>query len=606
MPSLRSLSTLGVLTLASLSPAAYALHTPFEALPGETVAALRFDFSPAAMDDIVNQTEAGSLFFSADKIAQYKDFLERFLTEDEKGQEFGAILGELGLEPTDLFPMLASHLGAALVIEPVADREPLPTFLVWAEMEEEAADNALGALLRATEDSESMHRIDESVGGLDIYRISAPEDGYSFLLARLENRLFFAIGMSPGVPVEEDEEMEDPLSPDPIYEAAELNVLGTFLQSQKDGGSTFLSNFYQDPGVAAARPQHESRAEILLDLVNLYDQIPAEEFQEIRKIGVDGFTRFALWNGLQGKVDHTVAVIGAPAPRTGIARLLDLESFNFEAAEWVPASVSQYSVMAIDIPNLFTIATDVARQFMPPEQLEQQLGMADAQLNGMFGVDIQTLLQSFGNRFHYIKYPSTLKDVQLGDQSMKMPVASQGMVIDFDREDILQSIFGMVGAMAANPQSGMTTVDEQGFTGIRIAAPQGEAVIAFGLGKIVYGMGEGTASRIFSNLNTPPEGEEALRFAPEFRETQALVDNQPGVMFGYTDGDKAMGEIQTAVEFFESVLPPDESDDGFDLGQELMALVPSEEELKGLFGAIGNRAEVNDHGLLIEGLTEMK
>lgn len=619
MISFRSFVLTAATTLA-ISPGAHALQPPLEALPPETLGVMRLDMSTETLDRLADTTRMGAAFLSEEKRAEYRAVFERFLEEDSLGQDFARSLGELGLEPEDLYPILTSQLGGAVVKTDFPEKASLLTVLVWAEMSGDAAHTTLEVVLEDVATEDHIQRIDEEIAGARVSRVRDTRDGTSYLLAVMENRVMFAMGfpsdMFADPSLEELEaQMDDDTEPsegpvlvlDADYEAAEMRVLGQFIQGQHSGGGGFLEGFYADPGVTAARPATPSRMELLLDLKGLMELIPPEQAQIAQALGLEQFSRLAMWNGLNAAGDATNIFLSAPAPRRGLARLFEVERFSFDPPEWIPANVRTYSAASVDFSLLLDVGVEIARKLVPPEMIEQRLGMTNQQLGAMFGIDLQGLMAAFGKRVHLLEFPMRMETMGTGDNTMEVPVSPQALVMDFERADILQAALTMMGApMASNPNSGMTLVDELGFQGIRMQSPQGAVVIAHGLGKLVVATGEGNASRIFSHLNNPPEGEDALRFAPGFR--AYLEENQPkpGILFSYADGAKSISEVSTAMEFLRGLLPPDQGEDDFDVIDELFGLIPSEEELEGLIGAIHSRAELNDQGLLLEGLTELK
>ncbi len=147
----------GIASVAA-SAALYAddLKTPFESLPSETVVAFRFDNSPEVLNTYVENTRLGQLLFSDAKIAEYKEFVEDLITQEDEAGNFVTELGEVGLELDDLYEMVGSHFGAAVVQQEVPDHLPMPTFLVWAEMGEGVAERAFGAVLDGSAENEEL------------------------------------------------------------------------------------------------------------------------------------------------------------------------------------------------------------------------------------------------------------------------------------------------------------------------------------------------------------------------------------------------------------------------------------------------------------------
>ncbi|MDQ8182055.1 hypothetical protein [Pelagicoccus sp. SDUM812005] len=577
------------------------LRSPFESLPAETVAAFRFDNSPETLDQYVENTKLGRLLFSDAKIAEYKDFIEDLIeAEDEEGN-FLSKLGEVGLELDDLYEMVGSHFGAAVVQQEVPDHMAMPTFLVWAEMRDGVAERAFSAVLEGSTENENIERTDLELPGGPGARIKNLTDGSSFLVAQLENRFFFAIGnvMEPITSMEEAK----------VFENAELEALGRFLAAQQEGGGDFLSTFYADSGVSAVRPDYPTRLEVLGDVKTLFGFLPPQNRQAFEMMEFDAFTKLGIWSGFVDMQERSTIFLGAPAPRSGIATLLENEFFEFQPPMWVPSNVNAYTVASFDMNKLYAFAIDMAKKFMPPEQVEQQVAMANGQLQMMLQADIPTLMSAFGKRIHVLEYPMEVVTMDNPDGiSVDLPRASQAMVMDFTRPEILQAGMAMMAGMAQNPESGMELVDEQGFSGIRTSDPtQGVITIAHGKGKLVFAVGsEETSSRIFSTLTNLPEGEAALANSSEFRSFIAEANVKPGTLFSYSRGEEILKSLVPVFKSLANTMRMTAGEDAAELMERAIGLFPSEEELDGLLGVTFSRMYHNESGIILEGSNQYK
>ncbi len=577
------------------------LHSPFESLPAETIAAFRFDNSPEVLDEYVENTRIGQLLLSEEKISQYKGFIEELIESKDEGGNFVSKLGEVGLEIDDLYEMIGSHIGAAVVQQPVPDHLPMPTFLVWAEMSDGVAERAYNAVLEGSSENEEIERTDLELPGGPGARIRNTTDGSSFLVAQLGNRFFFALGnvMEPITSMEEAE----------VFENAELDALGQFLAAQLEGGSDFLTSFYADSGVSEVRPDYPTRLEILGDVPELLGFLPPQNRQIVQALEFDKFTKLALWSGFVDMEERSTVFIGAPAPRSGFASLMENEFFEFQPPAWVPANVNGYTVASFDMNKLYDFALDIAKKFMPPEQVEQQVSMANGQLQMMLQADIPTLMSAFGQRIHVLEYPIEMVSMDTGDgNSIDIPRTSQAMVMDFTRPDILQAGMAMMGGMAQNPAAGIELVDEQGFVGVRMADPaQGVVTIAHGMGKLVLAIGsEQTSSRIFSTLTNLPEGEDALANSGEFRQFMASSNVKPGALFSYSRGEEVLKNVVPVLKSAAASMRANAPGDSAELMDKVIDLFPSEEELEGLLGITFSRMYHNESGIILEGYNQYK
>lgn len=592
----------GVASIAAFATSSFAaLNSPFESLPAETIAAFRFDNSPETLDQYVENTKMGQLLFSEEKIAEYKAFIEQLIESEEKGGNFIQKLGEVGLELDDLYEMLSSHIGGAVVDHEVPGHLSMPTVFVWAEMGDGVAERAFRAVLEGSAENENIERTDLELPGGPGARIRNLSDGSSFLVAQLENRFLFAIG-----------NVREPISDmdaAKVFEEAELEALGQFMTAQIGSGGEFLGNYYSDAGVSSVRPSFEPRLELLGDVQALLNFVPPQNRQAFEAVNINAFTKVGVWSGFVDMEERSVLFLGAPAPREGIAKLFENEFFEFQPPAWVPSSVNTYTSASFDMMKLYDFALETAKKFMPPEQVEQQVAMGNSQLQMTLQTDIPTLLSSFGNRIHMVEYPIEIVSMDVGEgNSVDIPQSSQVMVMDFSRPEILQAGMAMVSAMAQNPASGIQIVDEMGFSGIRAKQPgQGSVTIAHGLGKLVVAVGsEGTSSRIFSTLSTLPEGEDALANDPSLREYMADSGVKPGMLFSYSQGDKMLKNLIPVFKSVSSNMRLASAGENAELMEELFELLPSEEELEGLLGIAFSRMYYNEAGIVLEGINQYK
>ncbi|MDQ8200327.1 hypothetical protein QEH56_19340 [Pelagicoccus enzymogenes] len=592
----------GLVSLAATAALSAAdLNSPFESLPAETLAAFRFDNSPETLDQYVDNTRLGQLLFSEAKIAEYKSFIEDLIESEDEGGNFISRLGEVGLELDDLYRMVGSHFGAAVVNQEVPEHLPMPTFLVWAEMGEGVAERAFTAVLEGSIENEEIERTDLELPGGPGARIKNLTDGSSFLVSQLGNRFFFAIGnvMQPITSMDEAK----------VFENAELEALGQFMAAQQEGGGEFLTRFYADSGIGEVRPDYPTRLELLGDLGAVFDFIPPQNRQLFEALEFDAFTKLGVWSGFVDMQERSTIFVGSPTPRSGIATLLENEFFEFQPPEWVPSNVNAYTVAAFDMNKVYDFALDMAKKFMPPEQVEQQLAMANGQLQMTLQSDIPTLMSAFGKRIHVLEYPIEVVSMENPNgTSLDLPRASQAMVMDFTRPEILQAGMAMIAGMAQNPAAGIELVDEQGFAGVRVQDPaQGVVTIAHGMGKLVFAVGsEETSSRIFSALTNPPQGENALVNSSEFRSFIADANVKPGVLFSYSRGEEILKNLVPVFKSLGTSMRATAGEDAAGLMERAIALFPSEEELDGLLGITFSRMYHNDHGIILEGSNQYK
>lgn len=574
------------------------LKSPFESLPAETEVAVRFDNSAATRKEYVDSTKLGKLLFSDDKIEEYKAFIDQLIEGDEDAAKFVSGLEAIGLDLEDLYGMLSSHIGAALVKQPVEGFSPMPTLVLWAEMEQDVVDEAYSSILATAAEKETVERIDQDLSGVTGSRIRNAERGDSFLTVKLENRFILAIGFPVDV-VTTKEEAE-------VFEDAEWEVLGAFVQAQQENGGEFLNSFYSAPGISAIRPDFNARLEALGDLTKLIDYIPAKSAQAVQLLNLRQFENFAAWSGLSGMTEKSVMFIGVPAPRSGLGTMIEAEVFDFSPPAWVPSAVNSYSSFSFDFAKLYEVAIGIAKGAMPPAMVDQQVAGANEKLQAALQIDLDTLFASFGGRMHIVEYPMETVTMNVGENTVDVPRSPSAFVIDFARSDILQKAVALANLIASNPQSGIQILDEQGFEGIRMQSQNGAVTIAHGQGKVIFSVGETAASRVFALLNNPPEGDDALVNNSDYRSFIADHNPKPGIGFSYSKGDNMLKNLTPVFKGFSNAMANATEEKDALLLESLLELLPSEEELEGLLGSVFTRVHYDESGLIIEGTNEYK
>lgn len=581
--------------LAAPLAAAADLYTPFEALPAETFIAFRVDNSAETRERYQRETEAGRMLLSDERIARFKAALRRALNETEQGKSFEESLHEIGLGLEDLYAMLSSSLGGAVVAQAVPGAPDMPTVLLWADMEDGVAEKLIAAIRSAAENKEAIEREDLEFAGADGSRIRNNVTGDSFLVAELGGRAFFAIGF----PMESMADPEQSLK----FEEAEASTLGHFIHAQSAGDGGFLSRFYGDPGVASVRPDFEPQVEALGDLRKLMEFAPPENQAMIEAFELAQLDKLAIWSGLSEGQAKSLVFLGAPAPRSGIVKLMEQQPFSLRPPAWVPSTVRGYAAFSIDARQVFQTFVDIAKKLTAPDVVEMQLDQANQQLRETLQTDLDAIISSIGGRVHVLTFPTRLSEMPLGEGAVAAPQSPQAIVADFADTEILQSAFNMAAAMGSEA---IQTFEEQGFTGVRAPQPDGEVAFAFGLGKLVFAKGDGLASQVFSTLSNPPVGEGALLNDPEFRRFLESADPSPAAGFTYENGAKAWENLDATIDFLVSVIKSSVSEDASAIVDEFRQIVPEEDELKELIGFVFARVYTTDAGLVVEGASEYR
>lgn len=533
----------------------------------------------------------GELLLSPERIEGYKDYIQTLSEEDEEFAGFVLELEEIGLALEDIYAMISSKMGAAITKAEGALGEPYPVFYLWADMEPDMAEKAFETLLETTGNSEDLTREDQEIAGIFATRIRDNNDGSSAIFSRVDNRFLFLIGL----PTQEADYQQAE-----YYEEKEIEEMGTFIQAQIDSGGEFMQNFLASAGVEEVAPTGQIDLQILGDVPQILEMIPQLNSQQIEAFNLQAITKLAIWSTFEEQIQKTTVFMAASEPREGLISLIDQEPFYFEAPSWVPTESLSFSSTSLDFEKMLGLGLNAMGYFMPQQVLDQRMDQANAQLEAMLQTDISSIIGSFGNRIHTLEFPIEFIETELGTGGMTVPQESKAFIVDFDNPEILAKTLEMIAPMAAQQEenpNGMKILHEQDFHGVRTVIGLQESTIAYGKGKLVFTQGKGTDSRVFSLLNNPPSGAEALVNDSEFREALEKFATEEGISFGYADGDRIMSSIVPIFSWMMQNLS--EQAEGDNQGQldDLIALFPTAEEFEGLLGTIITRTFTTSDGL---------
>ena len=232
--------------------------------------------------------------------------------------------------------------------------------------------------------------------------------------------------------------------------------------------------------------------------------------------------------------------------------------------------------------------------------INQQIGEIEEQLQNALQTDLASLLASFGKRIYTIDFPINFIDHPTSQDGSTIPQESKAIITEFENTEILARALAMAAPFANQQQPGvpgMEIFEEMGFNGIRISIAGVESTFSYGKNKFVVTQGQGTASRVFSLLNNPPEGSDALVNNEVFRNAVDQYSSEKGLSFTYADGDKLLSNLIPIVTWaFQQGTKSVAGDDMQDI-EKFLALFPEEEEFKETLGAIITRMYTSEDGL---------
>lgn len=306
------------------------------------------------------------------------------------------------------------------------------------------------------------------------------------------------------------------------------------------------------PGLAAAMPAGTTGFELLADprpLIKLVDpKTNAEAARFIKAMGFDTVGPAGARLTLDGSVIRTGAFLSVPAPRSGLITLFDQPGLPATPPAWVPANLLSYSQLSFDLGKAYSRVKELVLAEWGP-QAQPGFDQAEMQVKTMLQVDLPVLLSSLGSRHSFLTYGPLSKPAAAGEGDAKAPAgpdpnAENRMAFVWQLQD--EALWTRVMGTLA-PFAGMAPVQEQGFTGLRIPAPRMETGVFIGKGFMTVGLGKGVVESTLAWLRTPPQGEAAMAGSPIFQRGKALLALEPSMMFQVSDAGRSMRMVREAV-----------------------------------------------------------
>ncbi|MGE5611928.1 MAG: hypothetical protein ACM359_21965, partial [Bacillota bacterium] len=122
-------------------------------------------------------------------------------------------------------------------------------------------------------------------------------------------------------------------------------------------------------------------------------------------LGLGSFKRIVVSGGFEGRDWSTQAFIAAPAPRQGLATLLESKPISDATLKLIPQAATSARVERLDLAGLFDVARNLAGQMDPLNQVTWDDGVT--QVNQMFGFDLrQDVLEAFHNEWIFYTIPA--------------------------------------------------------------------------------------------------------------------------------------------------------------------------------------------------------
>lgn len=646
--TLRTAATWMCLALASAP--AWAKES-WQALPAETVFALRIPNGSVAADQLRQRTQLGKVMLDPKRMTTVQEMIQK-----KDPQEWAKIqrkLNEWQLTVDDLPRILAGESGLAVVLTPQQGGEPVLNLLLWVEPGQPLAGKLLTAWGQSIEESQKkgreIKRVDIDLEGLKVMHLSEPKyelrpkqmqpappgmnpqqraewfrqqrqrmqenpdkvavGSNDMLVTQFEGKLLVAVA----APMGRGPANVDGAAPavDGGAQLAQLTkTLAQFIAAHKGADGQFAARVLGTPGLQDALPRGTALFEILFDTQQVVSAFKnqgnaAQVGRIMTSLGLDKVGAMGMRTSLEGQVMRSGSFIQVPAPRAGLVEVFEKSVQPAEIPAWVPASAVSYQHIGLDLGLLYNVIRTVSIQ-EGGEQAKAGFDMADTQLQGMLQTDLKTLLASLGSRHALVTFnmpaeaPAPGPNGEPDVAALQQP---QAFVWQLQNEAVWNNVFTMIEQQFV-PSGMLQKCEEQGFTGFRNAPGNPELGIFRGKGYLVFAMGKGTSEKVLAALRNPPQGDAALANSPSYLAARQLVSGKPGLAYGYADLDRYMDDVSRILNMVMAEASKKGGEDK-EVVEMLKQVLPSGEELHGMFKGSASNAYFTEQGLVGEGAAEL-
>jgi hypothetical protein len=647
-----------VLLLTATSAFAGDLRPSWECLPEETAVLLHMPQPAEFLEAIRDRTKFGALAMSEPRLQGFwKLLLDKFRSDGAAGEleDLDEALGRYDLRQEDLPAAFRGDVGAGFVVRRRdAGLPPLVMMLMWLEPGEESAARMVTAAQRkleediAEDETGTTRRVDlEMAGhevlwmvepvmgidptGLDLGDVKINEDDeeaiekrLAELQARVRNAKLVKTGHTYGFLARLGGRLAVgqtlPATPSAAQRAAEerdFDVEGgaedaketfeRFLAAHTDTGRSPLAEVLETPGMAGALPQGLSLLDVVIDprvVMKAFDDEPTKA--GLAMIGAESLGPIAWRQTLDEGRYRSGIFASLPAPRTSLMRILDQECDASEVPSFVNREAIDFTQISLDLGKAYETVKEYAVSQRDGEQAANMFAAVEMQAQGWLGVELPRLLTSLGSRHWIVSYPPRVAEAfaearrargQNGGQQARQ-IADRVAVIWRITDDapfgkILQRLAGMAGG---------DLQEEQGFRGVRI--PDGPAVF-LGQDHLVVGIGADSLEKTLTAIRNPPAGESSLRESDVPRRAADLLPLEPARMFGVSDSSRAGGTLGMLRDMVLSLVPEDVEEPYRDLLAGVQKILPSDEEMEGMFGVGATTLRADDNGVSLQTAWEM-
>lgn len=634
-------------------------RSSWQCLPTDTVFALRVPNGKAIVNALKETTKLGSVLLDDDRTLRFWELL----SDQKEWDELREKLGEYGLSPDDLSPLIGGETGFAVMMQrPPARRsegpQPRSFALAWVVPGSDLSQRLMGAIQQELEnrrdEEPAIRRMDMDLDQHSVMLLTVPQveadpgagpfqlpDDFGelspeqqreairqakaeakanrkttiqyrhVLLTVLEDRLLAAASLDP---------TDDPDDRNRVDHLTA--VFQQFLAAHSGEAGSFVARVESHPGIQQALPQEgvvffELLADVspALEMLLDHEATEADEAAQtaarvIRSLGVDQLGVVGFRSSLVDSVARSGIFVEAPSPRTGILGVLDQPTLDPEPEPWVPSSVVEYGHLSLDLGKLYTMIKELIIQEVG-EPVETQFGQMERAVQGVAKADLATVLSSLGHQHTVLSFEPQMEEVNVPDgQPFAAPTDRMAMVWRVQDEALWNRLFQAGQAFVPLAQGAVEFGEEQGFSGYRAANELFDGGLFLGKGYLILAIGKDVIEQVLSVLNHPPTGKDALRNSDAFARGSNLLPLEPGLSFELSDDNRYAGFMSQMVDSLTTQLmmqaQQTDSDKRYrDFLQRLRALMPTEEEFENIFGVGVGYMRATEHGLEIKTANEL-
>ena len=641
--------------LGSLSTHA-ATEDVFQALPNDTIAALRINLSKENLNAIKNETQLGKMFSDPKRIDKLKNIFEEALKKEGEYDEYKKNLNEFGLKDRDLHTLLNSKFGFSFSLSDKVANKNMGLIFMWLKNEPDLINRFYQAFGENYKLEKTEKRLDQNLADTDVITLLDQQNHEVSHMVNLgDGHLLLAIAtdlnnkaISKDFESDDfgDSDISDDFEPQVfnklhkmIREEAKFQVqffqdgladesldgnttsgnkmddkafaqlkelseahTSQLLAAKNGSGSDFYAKTMQKEGMRQNAPEGDLIFEAVADLQNIKMDAEAkaifDKFGELSTLGT--------WLTYKENLMFSNLFVSLPENKRGYLELLNQPHIDGKPEAWVPKDLQTYSQVAMDLPYTWNKVKGIMIEENVPNanQIEAQV---NTQLQMSFQSDLNTLLNSFGKKVEILEFKSNNPF-----ESMTYN-GSAAIVFEFNNPELMNKILMTLKGLASMSAPG-TLIDSPllGFNGFKIDPTKSNGVafsVHYGKNKLVISLGEKTDERVVNLINTPPAYADTLVNSAEYNEFQSKYTPSKVLLSSFNDAGKTMAQLMSGINSSDMIgnllQMAGEDDEMVELFNKFKEVLPKETEIANLFKLACSSANFSEHGLLIKSVSQL-